>query len=68
MSPIKNENYKCQDSESDDCNQMTKYYKSWAEANSKRQKGDRIYYQPGNGYYIVRPRKGNIWDRFSTEF
>jgi hypothetical protein len=63
-----NEKYKSLDSEDDDYIKMTRYYPNWAEANSRRQKGDRIYYEPGAGYYIVRPKKRNIWDRFSTEF
>ena len=37
------------------------YYNTWSEANSKRQAGDRIYRKPGEGYYIVKPKKGNMF-------
>jgi hypothetical protein len=33
------------------------YYKTWQEANAHRQKGERIYYKPKKGYYIVKPKK-----------
>jgi len=70
LDKTQNENYKSLNLEDDDCKQMVRYYRTWAEANSKRQKGDRIYYQPGAGYgyYIVRPKRRNIWDVFSTDF
>lgn len=64
---IQSENYKSSNHKDDDYSQMARtYYKTWAEANSKRRKGDRIYYTPGRGlgYYIVRPKKRDIWDIF----
>lgn len=41
-----------------------RYYKTWQDAESHRQKGDRIYLDPDYGYYIVRPKKRNFWDIF----
>ena len=38
-----------------------RYYRTWDSADSKRQKGDRIYYKAGMGYYIVRPKKPRQW-------
>lgn len=32
------------------------YYKTRREAEDNRNKGERIYYLPGHGYYIVRPK------------
>lgn len=45
---------------------MVTYYRTWEEANSKRQKWDRIYYRPGPGYgyYIVRPKRPARWGFF----
>jgi len=41
-----------------------KYYRTLAEAERHRGKGERIYYKPEYGYYIVRPRKRkrSFWD------
>ena len=38
-----------------------KYYSSKAAAERNRRKGDRIYFAPGLGYYIVRPQKRGFW-------
>lgn len=43
---------------------MTRYYKTRSDAEDKRRKGDRIYYEPGKGYYIVRPKKREWWEIF----
>jgi hypothetical protein len=40
------------------------YYTRKDEAEAVRRKGDRIYYQAGLGYYIVRPRRRDPWDFF----
>ena len=41
------------------------YYTRRDEAEATRRKGDRIYYEPGAGYYIVRPHKRkDPWDPF----
>jgi len=34
-----------------------RYYGTRSEAESKRRKGERIYFKPGYGYYIVRPKQ-----------
>lgn len=39
-----------------------RYYQTRSEAEAKRQRGDRIYYKPGYGYYIVRPKKRDWWN------
>lgn len=63
MDENQNEKYKSSNFEDDACKEMVRYYRTWAEADSVRQKGDRIYYTPGKGYYIVRPQKrASIWD------
>ena len=36
-----------------------KYYKTRNEAEDKRTRGGRIYYKPGKGFYIVKPKKRN---------
>ncbi len=36
---------------------MPTYYPTWQEAESYRQKEEKIYYEPDYGYYIVRPKK-----------
>lgn len=41
-----------------------RYYKTWKEAESHRRKGQRIYLDPVNGYYIVTPKKRSWWDIF----
>lgn len=39
-----------------------KYYSTRREAEAKRRKGDRIYFEPNNkGYYIVRPTSKAFW-------
>ena len=38
-----------------------RYYQTWSSADSKRRKGDRIYYKAGKGYYIIRPKKPQQW-------
>ncbi len=43
---------------------MTRYYRTRGEAEGNRRKGERIYYEPGCGYYIVRPKKRQWWDLF----
>ncbi len=37
------------------------YYTRRTEAEAVRRKGDRIYYEPGMGYYIRRPRRKDPW-------
>jgi hypothetical protein len=39
----------------------TNYYNTWNEANSKRHTGEKIYREPGHGYYIVKPQKEDIF-------
>ena len=42
-----------------------RYYRTLAEAEQHRRKGERIYYKPGYGYYIVRPKKRRkFWNFF----
>lgn len=36
---------------------MPTYYPTWQEAESYRRKGEKTYYEPDYGYYIVRPKK-----------
>ena len=43
---------------------MTTYYRTRREAEAVRRKGDRIYYEPGMGYYIRRPKKRDPWSLF----
>lgn len=44
---------------------MTRYYRTRAEAEANRtRRGERIYYEPGYGYYIIRPKKREWWDLF----
>jgi hypothetical protein len=38
-----------------------KYYKTKAEAEEKRKKGDRIYYDADDGWYLVHKKK-SFWD------
>ncbi len=38
------------------------YYTRRDEAEATRRKGDRIYYEPGAGYYIRRPRRKDPWE------
>ena len=38
------------------------YYTRRDEAESTRRKGDRIYYEPGAGYYIRRPQRKDPWE------
>ena len=43
-------------------NNDIRYYNSWVEAATDRQKGDRIYYNPDvRLYYSVKPIKRNYW-------
>ena len=48
-------------------NYMVTYYRTRQEAESHRtRKGERIYYEAGKGWYIIRPQNrtdpsGNIW-------
>jgi hypothetical protein len=37
------------------------YYLNRANADTDRKKGDRIYYEPGKGYYLVNFKKRNFW-------
>ena len=39
------------------------YYTTKKEAEKHRRKGDRIYFAPTLGYYIIRPQKLGFWDR-----
>lgn len=39
------------------------YYSTKKEAEKRRRKGERIYFAPGLGYYIVRPKKRSFWDK-----
>jgi len=39
------------------------YYSTMADADRHRRSGERVYFAPGLGYYIVRPRKRDIWER-----
>ena len=41
-----------------------RYYQTRSAAEENRRKGERIYYKPERGYYIVRPKKRNWWDIF----
>lgn len=41
-----------------------RYYRTWEDAEAHRRKGQRIYYKPRNGYYIVTPKKRAWWDIF----
>jgi len=41
-----------------------RYYDTRSDAESKRRKGERIYYKAGEGYYIVRPKKRDWWNIF----
>lgn len=43
---------------------VRRYYRTRKEAEAKRRKGERIYYTPGKGFYIVRPKKRSSWDFF----
>lgn len=36
---------------------MTFYFQTLEDAESRRRKGEKIYYKPGYGYYIVKLRK-----------
>jgi len=36
------------------------YYLTWNDAALIRRAGERIYRQPGEGYYIVRPRRRTL--------
>lgn len=38
------------------------YYKTRQDAESTRQKGDRLYYDPVKGWYIHHPRRKNPWE------
>ena len=42
--------------------EIKKYYKTHTDALSDRKKGDRIYLDPENGYYLVTPQKRKFWD------
>lgn len=37
------------------------YYKFRKDALERRNKGDRLYYKAGEGYYIIRPIKRGFW-------
>ena len=39
-----------------------RYYRTWEDAEAHRRKGQRIYYKPTDGYYIVTPKKRAFWD------
>jgi len=41
-----------------------KFYQTRNEAEDERQRGERIYYKPGHGYYIVKMEKRDWWDIF----
>ena len=53
-------------SEDKENNEMVKYYLSRLQAQRAKRKWDRVYYEAGRGYYIVRanPKKKSFWDRF----
>ena len=38
------------------------YYKTRIETEAKRQKGERIYYEPTKGYYIVKLKVRDWWN------
>ena len=63
---IKNEkNIKDNESEDNiDIMGVRNFYKTWEDAEARRRKGQRIYYKPGYGYYIVTPKKRAWWDIF----
>lgn len=46
----------------DQINDTRQYYKTWQEAEEHRKKGERMYYMPYKGYYIVSaPVKRSFW-------
>lgn len=55
-----NEENKIEDTDREEM--ARRYYRTRSEAEAKRQRGDRIYYKPGYGYYIVRPKKRDWWN------
>ena len=38
------------------------YYTRRTEVEAIRRKGDKVYYEPGLGYYIRRPRRKDPWE------
>lgn len=40
------------------------FFKTRQETEAKRQKGERIYYKPIKGYYIVKPKVRDWWNIF----
>jgi len=41
-----------------------KYYKTRTEAENNRKKYGRIYYEPGEGWYIIYPKRNPFEDIF----
>ena len=41
-----------------------KYYQTRSEAETEREKGERIYYKAGEGFYLVRMKKRDWWNIF----
>ena len=41
-----------------------RYYQTRNEAESERNKGERIYYKLGEGFYLVRPKERDWWNIF----